>query len=305
MKVTGNSVRSLVKLITTIGKVTSIRLAHDVTDATSDTWVSLGFDPVLEVGQSLMPALIGKVTAFNANGREVVRSDLPMERQPRSFYTTWQDWHGKEHSGIQTRSIPMYPRDYISAPSESLHVVAMNGRKLIATKETTLADENEAENLHLANLMLECFGEFEPVDSASGLTVGAILKRLQWDILPQGAFPWERIRGIVRTVTETLKTSEKVVVESRLQAIARYEPDFLATGRGGFSGYFVHGFSRRGIYVLESIHLDNATYIFRNNWEEFSRLTKNQIINGEIPHSRLVHDNGWNGRLRAVMAAGI
>ena len=203
MKIKGKSVRNLVKLISNVGKVGSIRLAHDVTNATSDVWVSLGFGPVLEIGQSLIPACISKYTTFNANGREVVRKDLPLEPQPRSFYTTWQDWHGHEHSGIQTRNIDMYPRDYIPAPSESLYVVGINGRMLIATKETTLADENEAENLHLANLMLECFGEFEAVDASSGLTIGAKLKRLQWDILPPGDYPWTRIKEIVGVITTT------------------------------------------------------------------------------------------------------
>ncbi|SRR6266568_42833 len=305
MKIIGKSVRSLVKLISNVGKVDDIRLACDVTNATSDKWISIGFDPILEVGQSLIPACIGRVTAFNANGQEIVRKDLPMKPQPRSFYTTWQDWHHKEHSGIQTRYIDMYPRECVPAPSESLHVVEMNGRMLIATRETTLADENEVGNLHLANFMLECFGEFEAVDVTSGLTVGAKLKRLQWDILPPGEYPWARTKELIGAITGTLNKSDKEVVESRLRAIARYEPDFLATGRGGFSGYFVHGFSKRGIYVLESIHLDNATYIFKDNWEEFSRLTKNQIINGEIPHRRLVHDKAWLVQLRASMAKEI
>lgn len=79
-----------------------------------------------------------------------------------------------------------------------------------------------------------------------------------------------------------------------MKIISRKNPDFLATGRAGFSGYFVYGFKYQNVYVLESMEFDNATYVFNSEWEKISQLTKSQIINSDLPHKRIIHNKKWN-----------
>ncbi len=301
MKVKGKSVRTLTKLINLAKELKSIRLVFNTSSANPETWMRVGFDRSLTTGDYLMPQCLGKATLFNANGKEVIRKDLPKEPQPRSFYTTWQDWHGQEHSGIQTRNIDMYPREYILAPSEILTIIELNNIKYIATDSTTVTSGNDVRNLHLMNIMLECFEEFEIVDEQQGFVIGSKLRQLQWDVLPPGKYPWEYAKTLVGKVTQKLKESERKVVESRMELITKYNPDFIATGRGGFSGYFVYGFELINKFILESIHLDNATYVFEEEWEKLSRLTKNEIINGAISHQRIIHDQKWHSQLRKLM----
>lgn len=78
-----------------------------------------------------------------------------------------------------------------------------------------------------------------------------------------------------------------------MKVISHRNPDFLAIGRAGFSGYFVYGFKDKDVYVLESIHLDNATYVFNSHWKDLSQLSKSEIINSTIPHSRIIHNKKW------------
>lgn len=302
MQIKGKSIRSVTKLLAASQGCEEIRLAHRILDDMTDLLSAIGFDKEPSAGDYLIPEVVGKISALNAHGKEIIRKDLPLEPQPRSYYRTWKDWHGQEHSGIQTRDIDMYPREYQPAFEETLHVIEIGGDKYIATDSMELNDSNESRNIHLSNLMLECFGSFEVLDAKNGNIISTKVKQLHWDILPPGEYPWSKAKLLVGEVTKNLKESEKGVVEARMQTITKYCPDFLATGRAGFSGYFIYGFASKGLYVLESIHLDNATYIFGDNWEQLSKLTKNQIINGEIDHQRIVHDKKWNRTVRSILA---
>lgn len=303
-KIEGKSVRSIKKLVLLADGIDKVRLVYDVSDKESTLWENLGFNKVLEIGDTLMPSCVGKTSEFNANGKEIVRKDLPKEKRSFNIYTSWTDWNGDSHSGFQYRTIKAYPKQYIEAPSENLSVIIINDRLHIATQETTVADENEKRNLHLMNLMLECFGEFEVFDVKSGHSVGANIRRLQWDVLPVGEYPWHKAKAIVEEKTKNLDNSKRIVIEHRIKTISECKPDFLAVGKGGFAGYFVYGFESKKIFILESIHLNNATYIFDKNWEELSKMTKNQIINSEtdISYTRIIHDRRWKRKIKELVA---
>jgi len=301
MQINGKSIRTVTKLLAAAQGCEEIKLAHKISDSITDQLSAIGFDKEPSVGDYLIPEVVGKVTALNAHGKEIVRRDLPLEPQPRSYHRTWKDWHGQEHSGIQTRDIDMYPREYQPAFEETLHVIEVGDDIYISTDSMELKDSNESRNIQLSNLMLECFGSFEVLDAKNENIISTKVKQLHWDILPPGEYPWSKAKLLVGEVTKKLKDSAKDVVEARMQKITKYCPDFLATGRSGFSGYFIYGFASKGLYVLESIHLDNATYIFGDNWDQLSKLTKNQIINGEVDHQRIVHDKKWSRTISSVL----
>ena len=221
------------------------------------------------------------------------------------YFGTTRDWHGGLHSGTKTRTIQMYPREFINAPSEHLEIVEINGNKYVSSPQLSLSDNDETRNIHVCNLLLECFGEFEIFDNDSGKIIGPTLRRLQWEVLPKGEYPWAKSKQIISSVTTRLPEKDRQVIEHRMRRISRHNPDFLAIGRGGFTGYFVYGFESKGIYVLESIHLDNATYVFRSNWEALSQLTKNEIINSNITHQRIIHNNKWDGILTRLILNSI
>lgn len=297
MKIKGNSIRSLSKVLEVVGGKTNLRLAVNLDSIEQQKLLDLGFDVSQKVGDYLIPSAIGKITHFNVHGHEVTRKDLPKQPESIMYFGTTRDWHGGIHSGTKTRTVQMYPREFVNAPSEIIEIIEIEGKKYVSSSHLSLTNGNETKNIHICNLMLECFSEFEIFDNDSGKIIGPKLRRLQWDVLPKGQYPWVKSKGIIASATNRLAEKDKKVIEHRMQRISRHDPDFLATGRGGFSGYFVYGFETRGIYVLESIHLDNATYIFKSNWEELSQLTKNEIINCNIPHQRIIHNNKWSSTL--------
>lgn len=293
MKFSGKSVHSLTKLMKIAGDATKVRLTVNLNDISKDLLVQLGFDETPVVGDYLIPTVLGKYTGFNVNGTIKVRKDLPLQPESVMFYGSSRDWHGGIHYGIRTRTIDKYPRENIPAPSETFEIVTIGESLFLSSSELNLSDSDETRNIHVTNIMLECFSAFDIYDVEKDEIVGPRLKRLQWDILPSGECPWDKARPIILKRTEHLKESDKKVIEHRMKTISRRKPDFLATGRAGFSGYFVYGFKDKDVYVLESMELDNATYVFNSEWEVISKLTKSQIINSELPHQRIIHNKKW------------
>ncbi|HHJ3173376.1 TPA: hypothetical protein ACQJOP_004520 [Vibrio parahaemolyticus] len=303
MKIKGKSIRNLNRVLKAAGELKEVKLVYKVDGRDSIVWEQLGFRSALVVGHYLIPSVLGKITSFNARGAEIVRKDLPKQPESVTFFGSSRDWHGGIHYGIRTRTMQKYPREFVPAPSEAFYVSEINGELYLTTSVINLVEEDEVRNLHVCNLMLECFGEFEIYNSEKDALVGPKLKRVQWEILPRGEYPWSKSKSIIDAATRSIDKKEKEVVDYRMKTIAKFNPDFLATGQGGFSGYFVYGFEKIGVYVLESIYLDNATYVFDDDWEAFSQLTKSEIINGVLAKARIVHDRKWAVAIRNELNA--
>ncbi|WP_318453187.1 hypothetical protein [Photobacterium leiognathi] len=301
----GKSIRSLTKVMRVAGDATKVRLTVDLKNISKEVLVQLGFNEKINIGDYLIPAVIGKYTRFNANGDIKIRKDLPMEPESVMYYGSSRDWHGGIHYGIRTRTMDKYPRENIPAPSETFEIVSIGEKLFLSSSELNLLDVDETRNIHITNLMLECFSQFDIYNVDKKEIIGPRIKRLQWDILPTGECPWNKAKTIIIDRIKHLEDKDKKVIEHRMETISRQEPDFLATGRAGFSGYFVYGFKDRGVYILESMELDNATYVFNSEWEAISQLTKSQIINSDLPHQRIIHNKSWRLSINRAISGNL
>ncbi|KHT64541.1 hypothetical protein RJ45_05870 [Photobacterium gaetbulicola] len=301
MSVKAKSIRNMSRVLKVAGSEKNVRLVFSTKNVKSEVWTRIGFDAELSSGQFMIPSVVGKVTDYNVNGKEEVRKDLDKIDKSIMYSSRIKDWHGNPHDIIGSRTIKVYQRDYIPAPSCYLYIIEINGEKYISSGELILHDDQDAENIHTCNLMLECFGEFEIIDSKSEKIISPKLSQIQWEILPRGKYPWDKTKKIISPFTETIKKRDREVIEHRMRVISNFTPDFIAMGRGGFLGYFIYGFEANGIYVLESTKLDNATYVFKDNWEELSKLTKNEIINSEENFERILHNKSWQFNIRKTL----
>ena len=305
MKFKGNSVRSLTKLLKIAGNAEKVILAVPLEDISKNLLTLIGFDKNPSIGDYLIPAILGNFTKFNASGKEIKREDLPKVPQSIMFYGASRDWQGGTHYGLKTRTAKKYPREYVAAPSETFEIVDIDNSLFLSSSILDLNDTDETRNIHVTNLMLECFSEFNIYDVEKQEIVGPRLKHLQWDILPSGQYPWSKAKDIISQRIEHLEEKDRKVIEYRMRVISQKEPDFLATGRAGFNGYFVYGFTSEDVYILESMEFDNATYVFNSEWEELSKLTKNQIINSDLPHQRIIHNRAWALSINRAISNGI
>jgi len=230
-----------------------------------------------------------------------------METAYRQVWWTWTLWNGEEQGKYVDVPYQRYPRDFIPPPAVELTCVAtQSGDLYLAIEGSVYAPSNEAALVHKVNLMLELFGEVEVLRPDLTPFAPAHVRRLNWEVLPPGRHPWEKVRPALEPVIERAKDGNRPFLRHRWDAIGNFGPDFIAAGQGGFSGYVVFGFERLGFYVLESAVYGNATYVLGNDWQHLSQLTKAELLDGALHEERIVHGaDSWPARINELLAPAL
>lgn len=266
----------------------------------------IGFPESAKNGQTILPSPVGTVSSFNADGREEIRKDQPMETAYRNAEWRWTEWHGHdrvEKSKIVDIPYQRYPRNFIPPPGVELVLTTdTNGRRIIICPAVDRSDSQKELLTHSVNLLLEIFGECDFFDAELNQFIKAPLQRLNWRILPPGKRPWESLKNEVKSVLAATTPGKKIVMEYRLETINSYQPEFAAIGEGGFTGYIVLGFPAKNLYVLESLFYGNATYLFGERWEELSKKTKAEILNQKLQAGRIIHRENWMNHINNLLA---
>ena len=97
------------------------------------------------------------------------------------------------------------------------------------------------------------------------------------------------------------KGANSAVIDKRFETINEHQPDFVAIGRAGFSGYVVFGFPSKNTFVLESTEINNATYIFDDSWESLSQKTKAEVLNEDLHKHRVIHRESWFSEVAKIL----
>jgi hypothetical protein len=268
----------------------------------------VGFSEDLAPGERVLPMAVGPRSKFNAEGDHIVHKDRPKERR----VVGQREWHWKEFRGRydhedMSRIVDVerdcYPRTFVPPPSEELNVaLKTNGEKVIVADPTPNDAAHASRLLHVINLFLELFAEAELLTQhLDGYIMGEV-RRLNWTLLPEGQMPWEQLKEHLEPRIRRAPGGNQPVLRHRLDTINSYGPTLHAVGHAGFSGYVVFGFPDKGLFVLESIYYGNATYVFGERWEDLSRLTKAQILEGGLEEARLIHREGWSRAVRRLLA---
>lgn len=296
-RIKGASARGLSLLRPFLKDGDRYRLALSTAEIGDERLKSIGCPQPLKPGVSFLPSVLGKYSTTNSRASEELDKTGDKETVYRMVYSSWNDWHGNPHSGIVARPYKRWPRIITPPPEELLHIQDVDGFSHLCSSICTYTTKEEDRNTHVLNLFLELFGEFDLFDDRGQTLLAPKVRRVNWDLLPQGDFPWARAEKHISTVTKHLSVEDQTVIHFRLREIAGFGPNLIAVGRGGFSGYFAFGFPKRKMFVLESTELDNATYVFGSDWEHLSQLTKKDILCNNLQKERIIHDRRWKFRL--------
>ena len=251
----------------------------------------------ISIGNQLLPTIIGPITRFNANGGILRRRDLPMETVYRELDV--KDWHGNYH----TVYVPYkrYVRSPIPAPSIELLVrEGINNNPIITSPLLTKRPNSMSIIKHIINLFLEIFGECEILHENLIPTFNVPITRLNWKILPQGRYPWNVFKNNIQPIISNLRENRKRIINRRLEKITSFNPNFVAVGTAGFKGYMIFGFENKDFFILESIYTGNATYVLGENWEEISKLSKDEILNQDLHQERIIHYQNWESEIDRI-----
>lgn len=150
-------------------------------------------------------------------------------------------------------------------------------------------------------MFLEIFGICEVVDVDLQPISTRIIKNVPWKILPPGKYPWDIAKNHLNNYFNSISEGKRNTIQNRHKFLSNYEPDFLAIGEESFRGYVVYGYTEKDVYYFESNEPNNATYIFKGKWEDASRLTKRDIISGNLCYKRLIHTENWENKVSKIM----
>lgn len=259
----------------------------------------IGFSTEMESGETVLPSPIGTVSMYNAEGKEIVHKDQPMETAYRTREWSWTEWHGPyavEKSSWVDVPYQRYPRSHLAPPGIELTLTTDTEGNVVVRTPVIRNWRNDKETaVHATNLLLELFGECVFYDADMKQLISAPIKKLNWRVLPPGERPFRKLKEELDAVLVQVKDGNRAFTEHRLEIVNDYKPDFAAVGMGGFAGYVIFGFNAHSIYVLESILYGNATYVLGEKWEELSKKTKAEILNKNLHKARLIHHKEWAG----------
>jgi len=264
----------------------------------------IGFSDNPVPGEIILPSgSFGTISSFNAHGKSIIHKDKPMETAYRTIEWHWRQWEGRydtsDHSKFVDVSYKRYPRTFVNPLGIELRFVRnKDNHEFVTGPIFDMADLNKANLLHSINLFLEIFHECQFFTENLDIISKTPLIRLNWKILPPGIMPWEHLKRELQPILRKIKEGNRPFAYYRLETIEKANPEFSAIGEGGFLGYIVFGFSKKGIYILENVLYGNATYIFDEKWEELSKLTKAQILYGSLHKDRIIHSIRWSSAIK-------
>jgi len=265
-----------------------------------DRFIEIGFTEDLRVDEQILPKSVGPVSEYNSEGKYNILKDQEKEEYFQTREWTWEDWGGNTHSKIVYIRRERYPREFVAPPSSELKVAEKNGSKLIISESLNKNDGGETIK-HVINLFLEIFGECDILTNELIPPISQNTVKLNWKLLPPGEYPWERIQEEVVDIIERQPRGNQPVANYRLETITDHTPNFVAVGNGGFNDYLVFGFPDKDIFILESIRTGNATYVFDQDWEELSQLSKKEILDNELQKERVIHREDWEENINALL----
>lgn len=87
----------------------------------------------------------------------------------------------------------------------------------------------------------------------------------------------------------------------RLRVLDRLGHDGFIVGLGKFARYFGARFGDR-LVVLENLEYGNALYVFEDDWESLSRLSRTELIRQRDARvHRIPHTPGWQSVIRQLL----
>lgn len=307
MIITGKRKRTLDIRLRSMANGTSITPGVPIDKDIGEKLGELDFSDNPKPGDTILPPpSFGPVTRYNAEGKVIVHRDQPKETAYRQIEWHWEQWAGywgtEHHSKIVDVPYERYPRTLVPPPSVELSVRKNKEGNLFLVAPTLKINKKEpGELIHEINILLEIFGYCQIFTEKLIKLVTARMIRVNWRILPPGQWPWKKIEKEVDPIVKKAKKQNQIVIKHRLTTITKYIPEFVAIGKGGFTGYLIFGFPQKNLYVLESVYTGNATYVFEENWEELSKLTKAEILTGKLQKDRIIHREGWDRKINELL----
>lgn len=244
---------------------------------------------------------IGIMSKRNTVGEFIADKTKPKETQYRAQNWSLKDWGGTWHSGTSEVPYLGYPKNFTPPKNYCFHYLKdsqHNNNQLLVINKTFTNVDAEFDNIRFCiNLVLEIFSRAETfIFDTKGQRITPIIKIVPWEVLPKGEKIWNVFKN--GKSYSNVSESEKQLIKERFNYIESFKPDAEYRGIANYNGYVVFCFENKKIYVLDSAIYGNAIYIFSDSWKKLSKLSKREIIRGNLEKKRIIHSPNWKRELK-------
>lgn len=287
--------RVVVADVVTITRENASRYAH----------IGIGFEKgTITVSEPAPPPrMSGLCSRRNLDGWEQVRKDLPMETREISHFAP--SWHGSG-THLVSRTIDAYPIEYHPARMLSVSATILEPLRdgaLVRIRVDQPLDRNlphfDRDLQFNLRLLTELIGSASIYDADLSDEEYARIQKVDWELLPLG-----RREEVLPDMAarKSLDPGRVRVASERLEMLTRLEPSELIVGRGKFSNYFGARFGEH-LVALENLEYGNALYVFEENWQLLSQLSRTDLMKRRDPSvHRIPHSRGWQSIIRKLLA---
>jgi hypothetical protein len=253
-------------------------------------------DPVL------LPPSSGVYARRNLDGWDEKRTDLPKEMRDVS---TWApSWNSGSYH-LVTREIEAYPvvrhpaklltiSTTVLEPLADAALVRFRVDHPLLRNDVAFADDLRF-NLRL---LREAVGEAHVYDADLSDDEFARIQHVDWELLAPGSV--DRVLAHLAS-RKAIDTEKLKVAQERLSVLDRLGHDGFIVGKGRFARYFGARFGDR-LVVLENLEYGNALYVFEENWEQLTQLSRTELIKRrDASVHRVPHLPGWQSAIRKLV----
>ncbi len=250
-------------------------------------------------GNAYIPVPMRSATRRNADGKWILRRDLPKEEREfvRAFHIV--DWHGNDRYGTCVQHRMCYCRELLP-PTSFAFLVEGNVlySPLLCNTTETMEDVQVA-----MNVVLEMLGRCEIRNEERAPVLPPVKQNtVPWEILRPGTKLDDTVGEYVAKTVKHKPKAQQVAIINRHECLQQQEPEFCVIGTQNFFGYVVYGFPRINLFVFECNELNNATYAFSGDWEHASKLTKMEVLAGGLQEARIYHTEQWEDSIRQLIS---
>lgn len=248
------------------------------------------------------PPSYGVYARRNLDGWKEKRTDLPKEtREVSSWAPSWNS--GSYH--LVSRDIEAYPVEHHAARLLTISATILedlvDGALVRFRVDQPLerdADGFAGDLRFNLRLLHEAVGDAHVYDADLCDEEFARVQHVDWELLPAGSAD----RVLERLAVQQPVDAERLeVAAERLRVLDRLGHDGFIVGKGNFARYFGARFGER-LVALENLEYGNALYVFEENWERLTQLSRTELIKRRDPSvHRVPHLPGWQSAIRKLV----
>jgi hypothetical protein len=263
--------------------------------------VKYGLPKQFPENKSLIPTAVGSVTKVNQKGM-FVRAQ-PEEKEVVIRHIDYR----RKKDGVRLK----YDREYNIYKKVLLHkfnsalnfVTNEHDQMLVVSEMMNYSSRDSLKGKHIANMFNEIFNGFEVFDQKLNPAIH-FNTTFNQIILPSGKLDNQNNFDDLIEIGKRFTKNENAIkaYQKRLHVLKEYNPDIKGKGLNGFWGYLVFGFSDLDIIILETMYINNATYIFStNNFEQLIIKDKQTVLNNKLHQARILHHVNWEASIRRFL----